>query len=357
MSTTMEKITPTGPVAAEALENDFRAYYFATKIKGGAGVMEALDDVNKVWRDYSNITPIERGVVRNLPILFYNFTKQNTIAQMARFLDNPAYGAQWMKALKAMGDDLPEENKPQWMNAFNSFGLGSKAWYMSDEFAAPLEFFEPLNQLLHGNLGKGFEGMARSAPPAMRAVVEVIGEAKPFKFYGSVARKYFDRWGPSEGNIKATQNELGEAKLEISGGMAIALHLLGLETAAKVAMRPLERVHEGHPFWAVLEWITGVKGYDKQRPLDSFLGGGAKEINHKVADAMEGLSMSPGFGTFIREVARDPEHYDLLVSLVSGFNGKYWSSFLTQVRSALKEIRAESSKPGIERLPLLTEEK
>jgi len=370
MSTQMERLVPMGLPAAEALENDFRVYYFVNKLENGSGIKEALEDVNTMWRDYTNMSPQEKGIVRNIPVLFYNFTKQNTIAQLARTWDNPAYGAWWMKTLNAMSDDLPQEHKAPWLHALNSFSRGPKVYFQSDEFAAPFEALEPIFQmglsLTHalgitetaGNLGRAMEGLERTAPPFMRGIVEMtdIGSTRPFRFYDSIAKEYYDSHTEVDENGRKTvskgwfgtpgKDAMGRHYLEIDGVSALLWSILGLEVAAKVVMNPLKNMHEGNYFHAALQWAAGIRAYDKKLTFEHYLQS-KNALVRKFAEHLEGFGTGPFAGTLTPpNLSNDHPEKIMTNRLIRNVNA--WSRVMTQWSKVYQEeAKLRSRKPGL----------
>ncbi len=308
MPTLTEVLFPIGPQAAEALENHFRYFTAYMYLKSGMSADDAVDAMVRVWRDYSNLTVKELGALPYIPAAFYNFTKQNTIAQWARFMDAPWKQTIWPKFLRMLGSDMPEarQMRPEWQNDFNSVvdpeWAPNKTWFMTDEFTASVEWTGAainsagaLAALLQGktNLasqrwGLSVEQLGRQAPPIFQ---EMIAQGRPFQMPDMMARNLYDMFGDTRSwffNVEKSKN--GVIRGEFTGAGRFFAAISGAQIWAKTIYDPMSMSAEGHPGLAIGKWSGFGNHYDNRGLHQELLYGQFGETTKMIGEIASGAA-------------------------------------------------------------------
>ena len=191
--------------------------------------------------------------------------------------------------------------------------------------------------------------------------MELIGGTEtPFRFYGAIAKEYYEGWGgemgilginvikdyaSKAGIVKKEKDKMGNYVLEVSPYAAVFLGATGMETAIRVAQRPIQHLHENNTFLALWEWLGGNKSYLKSRPVDEFFRG-QYDLERKIIDTLSDAGITYDNGIFGRSMAPDERQAAFIDRFLTGLNGKYYRQLLTELRKASRDARAESNKPG-----------
>lgn len=267
MPTTMEHFLGTTPAAGEAVENFYRGAILWSNMKAGMGPREAAERTNILMRDYSNVKPIDR-MIAALPVMFWNFFKQNAIAMGARFANSPARLTFIPRLVQHISDSAPEEYKDEWQNAANTFFGGGKAYYISDEMEAAIGLADPLWQLIVNRSVPGFaESLGRNVSPIVKDIVMdweddplPPGLAKRiYAKHGAVSVPGLDIWQDKSGLVQSSMNRWWRLAL-IASGSHVSLREIG---------RQRDRLDQGSLGYLFAETFGLFRVYDGESRLDA----------------------------------------------------------------------------------------
>lgn len=107
-----------GSEAGEFVEGNAKLTHYIAKRKEGLSPYEAGQSVKKYLFDYSDITDVEKGVLKRL-MPFYTFTRKNIPLQLESLIKNPASQTKLIKLKNNVevmaGDDQTSAILPDWL--------------------------------------------------------------------------------------------------------------------------------------------------------------------------------------------------------------------------------------------------
>lgn len=350
---------PVGPQAMERLDNRFRKYIYWTYVKSGMAPADAMDLMLTRMRDMTNLTPAERKIVQHLATvvpatMFYNFTKQNGIAQLVRFLDNPAPTVALLRTFRDISEDYGQdpETRAFWQNITDTIVREGKAWNMQDETTAALQLLAPVTGFLEGvQEGRPLSGFAQGvmnlgagqdSAPIWKVI---LGQAEDISLPLPLASKILDRYGPfNAGGMRAYINEQGVPRVEVAGPMAAIVSL----TAATVALNDVGRLqtHAAKEDWlyAVTEALGMGRIYDQQSEAEMDINR-FNETEKKAMQVSDWLEASGMTGqTALDAIGLTPEEKAVAEEMLRYHNGKYISEQIGALRSQFQALKGKNRK-------------
>lgn len=318
MPTTRESILPLHGSGTEVNENYYRAMVWLYHRKRGLSHNEGISMTLKQMRDYSNYSQAERKFLAALPILFYNFAKQNTIAQVVRLKERPGFLSWQAKFLAALNDETPEDMRPAWMSQLNTALIGGKAWMISDELTAPFELISTIQT------GKGSDLLM---PIAQEAIRSFNGRSTMGQIPQSLAKSLYEKYGAVNSPfIEIVPTKEGYVNAKVKGLGAWMLMGIGMETVMRNAGRVSDAISKDHWVQVGLQVYPSIKAYDAKHPLSESLqmdGLYDKEMA-KWAGITEGLMWDRKALQFmaVSRWGMDADHRAIMERLASELNGK-----------------------------------
>lgn len=358
IATKTEWLAPIGPQAQERLDNTFRYFVYWTYVKSGMAPQDAMDLMLARMRDMTNLTPGERKIVQHLatftPFMFYNFTKQNGIAQLARFLDNPAPTVAIMRTFRDISEDYgtDPDTRAFWQSLTDTIVREGKAWNMADETTAALNLLAPLTGLLEGATeGRPLSGFARGvmalgrqgdSAPIWQAIFNTPDEvALPLPLAAKILEQHGAFRAPG---IRAYINEQGVPRVEVAKAYA---YIVGI-TGAGVAINDVGRLQmagaKGDHLQATLEALGLGRFYDQESDLSHALGLFTDQ-ERRAKDVADWLESSHLTGdTVLDAIGLTPEEKAVAQLLIRHQNGKFVAEQITSLKAQFRAIQNKAGK-------------
>jgi len=339
--TLREYLLPLHGSGAEVNENYMRALTLLYNRKRGLSNLDSTEKTLLQTRDYSNYKSEERSFIAHIPILFYNFIKQNTLAQISRIADRPAGLAFQLKLLEFFDTELPEEMRPDWMPQMNSFIRRGKAWYLPTEITQPFEMAAAL-----GNMDEAV-GMLN---PVIREAWEG-GLFKSEELPAAMARELHKKYGDRDmTGVRIWADDQGRPHAEIGAVGSIFLLATGMETIVRNAGRMNEAVLEDEWTQVALQFFVGIKAYDLKAPLEQKLapGGRMDEALQKLSELSDNLvtrenGRSLDFA-FTAMEGMDQMEWMILNEIVRVQNGEYGKAAVQRLVDFIDTVKGEAKK-------------
>ena len=345
MPTKAEWLVGHGPAANESLENFFRAFAYWNYVKGGQGATEAINRVNAMMRDYSNLKPFAQEVLSKSPFLFWNFMQQNAIAMTERFLDAPRRVSAIPRMVEAVGRGLGEEYRDEWQTLASSLFFDDKVAYMSDELEAAVGLLEPFYQLIvNQHVGAAGDAALKNFSPFMKQVLEQLDGKIP----DSIARKYYEANGPikipyvleikqnAEGGITGTATPLFKA----------TVIMFGLEIAINDSGRIGGHAQKGEFAYAVLEFFGFGNYYDQE----SFYEGRRELMNplqRRMYDFLQEIKVDSATGNPTPwAVNMSTEEEEIIRLFLNAEGGKHAMGWFEEMDKKIKRVTGTGTDAG-----------
>ena len=174
-----EWIFPWGTRAAEKTDNTLRAYLAFLEVKKGSGINQAMHNALDLGRNYDNLTPFERNIVAQGPVMFYNFMKQNLKSFKHVLLTEPGRATHWPKLIAYVEDEVPDSLKQDWASALGMIYTKDGGYFIPTDMDA-LGFFDFIPSILSA-AGKKYIGGDESALRRTLDLVktEILSQSSP----------------------------------------------------------------------------------------------------------------------------------------------------------------------------------
>lgn len=358
IATKTEWVAPIGPQAQERLDNTFRYFMYWSYVKAGMAPQDAMDLMLARMRDMTNLTPAERKIVQHVasftPFMFYNFTKQNGIAQLARFLDNPAPTVAIMRTFRDISEDYgtDPDTRAFWQSLTDTIVREGKAWNMADETTAALNLLAPLTGLLEGATeGRPLSGFARGvmalgkqgdSAPIWQAIFNTPGEvALPLPLAAKILEQHGAFRAPG---VRAYINEQGVPRVEVAKAYAFIVGLTGAGVAINDVGRLQMAGAKGDHLQATLEALGLGRFYDQETDLSHALGLFTDQERRakNVADWLESSHLTGD--TVLDAIGLTPEEKAVAQLLIRYQNGKFVAEQITSLKAQFRAIQNKAGK-------------
>ena len=174
-----EWIFPWGTRAAEKTDNTLRAYLAFLEVKKGSGINQAMHNALDLGRNYDNLTPFERNIIAQGPVMFYNFMKQNLKSFKHVLLTEPGRATHWPKLIAYVEDEVPDSLKQDWASALGMIYTKDGGYFIPTDMDA-LGFFDFIPSILSA-AGKKYIGGDESALRRTLDLVktEILSQSSP----------------------------------------------------------------------------------------------------------------------------------------------------------------------------------
>lgn len=365
IATKAEWALPIGPQAMERLDNTFRYFVYWTYVKSGMTPADAMDAMLRRMRDFTNLTPAERRIVQHIatatPFLFYNFTKQNGIAQLVRFLDKPANTTAVLRFVRDASDisSRDEDARAFWQNISDTIVRGGKAWNIQDEATAAIDLLAPVIGLIEGaRHGKPLTGLRKGleqyAPLSQSAPVwkELLASTGALDLPLPLAARLHDRYGTFDhAGIRVYVNEQGVPRAELSGAAKVVAALTGMT----VALNDMGRIHASveRSDWttAIAEAFGMGRVYDRASGADVAMGR-FDDMERAAMEASDFLEANEISGSLLMDaVGLSPEEKAVVEEVLRWQNGKYVADIIAGLQKELTALRGRNRRALAGRLP------
>jgi hypothetical protein len=350
--TLAQQLMPIGE-ATEVIERGFRQKALLLEILRGRSIDDAVHRTGQLWRDWTNYTLEERYLFgHTLPVLFYNFTKQNTIAQVHRFLVNPAYLGAEARMMSMLSDATPEEWRPEWMNPATSMLRGGKAYTLSSEAFAPLELLAGLTSSPTGMLNPGiqtagealFRGLAGQKDRSVK-----LKKSTALALYKQGTAKHIP--GVS---FKIGENGVIEGTLDLSNPAMAILYVVaaatGVEAVAKYHGTLTDMWMEDAYFDLGVRAMVGGQVTKLRGDTEEWLVNGNKQQGRKFAKMLDQLTWSEEANGLVRRLSYEmgEEEWDVWRTIIET-DATVRSKIGDDLHKWIKELNGQS--PGSSELP------
>jgi hypothetical protein len=355
LATKSEWLLPIGPNAMERLDNTFRKYIYWSYVKSGMAPADAMDLMLRRMRDMTNLTPAERKIVQHLasaaPFMFYNFTKQNGIAQLVRFLDNPAPTVAMLRTIRDLSDSYAqdEETRAFWQNITDTIVKGGAAWNLQDESTAALDLLAPVTGLLEGAtqgrpLSGMMEGLRAMGTAGQSAPIwqYLMGEAKPVTLPLPLAQKILDQHGPfHDKGVRAYINEQGVPRVELEGALGVIASLTGATVALNDVGRLQLQGAKGEWNRVILEALGMGRIYDQlsEMELEMERFNDAERRGMEAADFLEANGISGD--TALDAIGLTPEEKAVIQEVLRYQNGQYIAKQIGELKARFRALQGK----------------
>jgi len=346
-TTAQEKVAPILE-ATDVFERGYREKAILLELMKGRTVDGAVERTARMWRDWTNITPEERIMFTyTVPVAFYNFAKQNTIAQFHRFMANPAFGRQLHTITRALQDSTPEDYYPEWLNPLSTFSQGGMAYALAPEVYAPFD-------LLADILSDRPSGILS---PAGREVLALLG-GKSSKVY--LPDSYAAKIAKDPSMMAFIEgSDMFDLKMTEGGRVRISFTqegygLAGLFYTATGIKSIADYGSSLTDLWqadekTALVW-RAVFGQQAERLVSRYLrqnerGGEYDAMTKKLADAIDGLAFDPRINKAVNELRSSMsfEQQQLLDEIITA-SPKLKERFAGDIHRALNAMIGESKR-------------
>ena len=269
------------------IEDNARLAHFINKLKSGLPLNEASNSVKKYLFDYTNLTPVEKNVLRRV-MPFYSFTRFNLPLQLKELVKQPKYATVMGKfqnfteawAEEETGTPVDKDSLPRYLNDLYSvrlpFQVGGKDVKLgidlpirdvntfqsfSDVFTSlsPL-ITVPMEQITNRNVYfdkeiEQYEGQTVRAPGYLQGIFEVVKTLDPTSPYS----QNFQRIAGAMGLTVGIDPETGNSEVRIPPRTAHYLNqIVALKNVGKLAEVSTGTARD--PF-AISSFLTGVTAH------------------------------------------------------------------------------------------------
>jgi hypothetical protein len=161
------------------VEGSLRLGMALDSIERGASLDQALSRITKFHFDYTQVSQLDRQAKRLIP--FWTFISRNLPLQIEQMWTRPRAYLIYQSFVRNFGE-VPDPMTPQyWLDqgafTMNPDAAGSEApWYLAPDLPFT-RVTEPINALMHGDIGKA---LLSDVNPALMAPIEAYGANKKF---------------------------------------------------------------------------------------------------------------------------------------------------------------------------------
>lgn len=330
-----EEILPIGKQASEVFDNDAKMWAYFMSRKAGRSGQASRGAALDVGRDYTNRTSFEKWFVDRMPIIFYNFHKQN-LKSIKTLLEQGNFGRMAIpeKLINMFEADMPDDMRPEWMDKMTAIMGADAVWGLNRDLAG-VGVLDPYATLINGIAKRrGWVSAKQAAKDfvdngtpyfkyAMQPVIENMmnmpeGRRSKMRLPNDVQAKIFNSVGNTENPFFTSKSVGGRAKVEPSRLMEVVAGLSGLGIIANTISRHWDASKSGNPWDMAIHYGGLAKKYpyknvsmENVRDVQEFFG--------EVAESMFSIDKSAG-GTLSPEADLPPEVLEA-VHIILGTKG------------------------------------